>query len=709
MQIFDSNGDSNAAKRPDAYFGCNVFNESVMISCLPHKVFEAVMNTKRMGTPLPKDTADVVASAMKDWAVSKGCTHYTHWFQPMTGVTAEKHDAFLTPAGSGVILEFSGKELIKGEPDASSFPSGGLRATFEARGYTAWDPTSDAFIKDRTLCIPTAFCAYTGEVLDKKTPLLRSMEVVSKQTVRLLRLFGNDTVQRVVTTVGPEQEYFLIDKAAYDQREDLILTGRTLFGAMPPKGEEMDDHYFGNLTQRVSDFMRELDEELWKLGIYAKTEHNEVAPAQHELAPVYTTSNIAADHNQLTMELMKKIAQKHGLVCLLHEKPFAGISGSGKHNNWSLTTDDGQNLLDPGDTPQENLQFLLILCAILKGVKEFAPLLRLASASAGNDCRLGGNEAPPTVISVFIGDDLEQVLEAIEQGKSVVTSGKTSFNIGVDAMPQFRKDTTDRNRTSPMAFTGNKFEFRMLGAADSISCCNFMMNTLFAWEIDQFATELEQAPDFDKALRELLVRTIRENKDVIFNGNGYGDEWVEECKRRGLPDYPSTVEALLQYDRPEFVELFERYNILTRAEVTSRKEILLDNYCKTVGIEAKTMLDMARKKILPVCISYTKQLCDAIRSKREMFEDLRIRSIVEETQLSQISDLTESLFAATNELRDKIRNAAAQNDIIEKAWAYRKQVVPAMERLRTSADALELLVPSEQWPFPSYTDILYNI
>ncbi len=709
MQGFEPNSGMDSAKRPDEYFGCNVFNEDVMRSRLPHKVYQAVMNTKRMGTPLPKEAADIVANAMKDWAVSRGCTHYTHWFQPMTGITAEKHDAFLTPMGSGVILEFSGKELIKGEPDASSFPSGGLRATFEARGYTNWDPTSDAFIKDRTLCIPSAFCAYTGEVLDKKTPLLRSMEVVSKQTVRLLRLFGNNHVQRVVTTVGPEQEYFLIDKNAYDQREDLILTGRTLFGAMPPKGEEMDDHYFGNLTQRVSDFMRELDEELWKLGIYAKTEHNEVAPAQHELAPVYTTSNIAADHNQLTMELMKKIALKHGLVCLLHEKPFQGISGSGKHNNWSLTTDDGQNLLDPGDTPQDNMQFLLILCAILKGVKEFAPLLRLSSASAGNDCRLGGNEAPPTVISVFIGDDLARVLDALEQGKPLDHNGKTSFYIGVDAMPQFRKDTTDRNRTSPMAFTGNKFEFRMLGAADSISCCNFIMNAIFAWEIDQFATELEQADDFNTALKELLVRTIRENKDIIFNGNGYGDEWLAECRRRGLPNHASTVDALMQYSRPEFVELFEKYGILTQAEIISRQEILLENYSKTVGIEAKTMLNIARKKILPVSISYTKELCDAIQVKREMYEELRIRTVVEDTLVSQISDLTESLFDAINDLREQIAAASAKESSVDTAVAYRKLVVPAMERLRSSADALELLVPSEQWPFPSYSDILYNI
>ncbi len=690
---------------PDEYFGCNVFNESVMRSYLPRKVFEAVLRTKRMGTALPKDTADVVASAMKDWAVSKGCTHYTHWFQPMTGITAEKHDAFLSPSGDGVILEFSGKELIKGEPDASSFPSGGLRATFEARGYTAWDPTSDAFIKDRTLCIPTAFCSYTGEVLDKKTPLLRSMEVVSRQTVRMLRLFGNTNVQRVVTTVGPEQEYFLIDKAAYDSREDLILTGRTLFGAKPPRGEEMDDHYFGNLTQRVSDFMRELDEELWKLGIYAKTEHNEVAPAQHELAPVYTTANIAADHNQLTMELMKKTALKHGLVCLLHEKPFAGVSGSGKHNNWSITTDDGQNLLDPGDTPQDNLQFLLVLCAFLKGIKEFAPLLRLASASAGNDNRLGGNEAPPTVISVFIGDDLQRVLDAIEQGKPLDGCGKEKFNLGVDAMPQFRKDSTDRNRTSPIAFTGNKFEFRMLGAADSISCCNFILNTIFAWEMDQFATELEQAEDFDTALKELLVRNIRENKDIIFNGNGYGDAWFDECKRRNLPNYPSTVEALEQYTRDEFVAIFEKYGVLNRAEITSRRDILLENYSKTVHIEAKTMLDMARKLILPTAISYAKEICDAITAKRIVNLDAR----VEEAIAAEVNDLTACLYDAVNELASKINDIARCEGALETASYIRKNIVPAMERLRTPADALELLVPADKWPFPSYSDILYNI
>ncbi len=700
------------AKSPDTYFGCNVYNEQVMRSTLPKKVYEAVMRTRKIGTPLPRDAADVVAAAMKDWAVSRGCTHFTHWFQPMTGITAEKHDAFLTPLGNGgVILDFSGKELIKGESDASSFPSGGLRATFEARGYTAWDPTSDAFIKDRTLCIPTGFVSYTGEVLDKKTPLLRSMDAVSRATVRLLRLFGNDKVQRVYTNVGPEQEYFLIDKKSFDAREDLILTGRTLFGAMPPKGEEMDDHYFGNLTQRVSDFMRELDEELWKLGIYAKTEHNEVAPAQHELAPVYTSSNIAADHNQLTMELMKKIALKHGLVCLLHEKPFAGISGSGKHNNWSISTDDGQNLLDPGDTPQDNLIFLIVLCAFLKGVKDYAPLIRLSSASAGNDCRLGGNEAPPTVISVFIGDDLQLVLDAIEQDKPLDGIGKERFNLGVDAMPQFRKDTTDRNRTSPMAFTGNKFEFRMLGSADSISCFNFVMNTIFAYEVTQFCEKLENvsAENFDAALHELIRRTIRENKDIIFNGNGYGDAWFDECKRRGLPNYPSTVEALMQYDRPEFVELFEQMNVLNNSEIVSRKEILLDNYCKAVGIEAKTMLDIARKKILPVCIGYTKELCETIALKNQMSPMLNISTAVEDALASEISDLTSGLYDAIDDLREQISFASRETTVTIKATVYRKQVIPAMTRLRTIADALEVLIPQDQWPFPPYSEILYNI
>ena len=544
------------------YFGCNVFSDSVMRARLPKNAYKSVMQTKKMGVPLDDDVANIVANAMKDWAVEKGATHYTHWFQPMTGITAEKHDAFITPTEDGnVILEFSGKELVKGEPDASSFPSGGLRATFEARGYTAWDPTSNAFVKDNTLYIPTAFCSYTGEILDKKTPLLRSMEVINEQALRILRLFGNTTATRVTTTVGPEQEYFLVDKKYYDQRKDLMLTGRTLFGAMAPKGQELEDHYFGNIKQRVSDFMKDLDCELWKLGIYAKTKHNEVAPAQHELAPIFTTSNIAADHNQLTMEIMKKVALKHGLVCLLHEKPFAGVNGSGKHNNWSISSNDGQNLLDPGDTPMENMQFMTFLCAIIRGVDEYAPLLRISAASAGNDHRLGANEAPPAIISVFVGDELQRVLDAIENGTSVEPNSDKTFEIGVDALPNFPKDTTDRNRTSPYAFTGNKFEFRMLGSADSISCTNVMMNTIFAQILSEFADELEKADDFKEALKKLLVKTIREHKRVIFNGNGYSDEWIEEAAKRGLPNLVSTVDALPHYIDDKYVSMFEKFKV----------------------------------------------------------------------------------------------------------------------------------------------------
>ena len=536
------------------YFGCNVFSDKVMRDRLPKNIYKSVMNTKKFGIALDDDVANVVANAMKDWAIEKGATHYTHWFQPMTGITAEKHDAFITPTEDGnIILEFSGKELVKGEPDASSFPSGGLRATFEARGYTAWDPTSNAFVKDNTLYIPTAFCSYTGEILDKKTPLLRSMEVVNEQALRILKLFGNTTATRVTTTVGPEQEYFLVDKKYYDQRKDLMLTGRTLFGAMAPKGQELEDHYFGNIKQRVSDFMKDLDCELWKLGIYAKTKHNEVAPAQHELAPVFTTSNIAADHNQLTMEIMKKVALKHGLVCLLHEKPFAGVNGSGKHNNWSISSNDGQNLLDPGDTPMENMQFLTFLCAIIKGVDEYAPLLRISAASAGNDHRLGANEAPPAIISMFVGDELQAILDAIENGTSVAENSDKTFEIGVDALPNFPKDATDRNRTSPFAFTGNKFEFRMLGSADSISCTNVMMNTIVAQVLSEFADELEKADDFKSALKKLLVKTIKEHKRVIFNGNGYSDEWIDEAINRGLPNLVSTVDALPHYTDEKYV------------------------------------------------------------------------------------------------------------------------------------------------------------
>ncbi|MBQ8928502.1 MAG: glutamine synthetase III [Oscillospiraceae bacterium] len=687
------------------YFGCNVFNDTVMRERLPKSAYKAVVRTKELGTALSPEVADVVANAMKDWAIEHGATHFTHWFQPMTGVTAEKHDAFVSPAPHGrVLLEFSGKELVKGEPDASSFPSGGLRATFEARGYTAWDPTSDAFIKDDSLYIPTAFCSYTGEILDKKTPLLRSMEVLSEQALRILRLFGNTRATRVTTTVGPEQEYFLVDKKYYDQREDLVITGRTLFGAKPPKGQELEDHYFGNIKQRVSDFMKELDRELWKLGVYAKTKHNEVAPAQHELAPVFTTSNIAADHNQLTMELMKKIALRHGLVCLLHEKPFAGINGSGKHNNWSMSSNDGQNLLDPGETPQDNMQFLTFLCAVIKGVHEYAPLLRLSAASAGNDHRLGANEAPPAVVSMFIGTELEEVIEALESGKKYVSS-TAEFDIGVDALPNFTKDTTDRNRTSPFAFTGNKFEFRMLGSADSISCTNTILNTIIAEELSQFADELEKADDFDAALHELLVRTIREHKQIIFNGDGYSDEWLEEAKRRGLPNLVSTTDAVPEYTRPEFVAMFEKFKVYTKVEIESRTEILLENYAKVINIEALTMLDMARKQILPTAVRVTKEVCDAALSK----QSLGLDNSYEVGHASELSALTQSIAAAVTALDDKVVAAQGIEDTKAMAKFCRSDVFVAMQTLRGFVDQLETRVSSRDWPMPSYTDLLFTV
>ena len=687
------------------YFGCNVFSDTVMRDRLPKTIYKAVQRTKQFGIALDPAVADVVANAMKDWAVEHGATHYTHWFQPMTGVTAEKHDAFLSPSTHGrVLLEFSGKELVKGEPDASSFPSGGLRATFEARGYTAWDPTSDAFIKDDSLYIPTAFCSYTGEILDKKTPLLRSMNVVSEQSLRILRLFGNKTATHVMCTVGAEQEYFLVDKADYDKREDLIITGRTLFGAKPPKGQELEDHYFGNIKQRVSDYMKELDHELWKLGVYSKTKHNEAAPAQHELAPVFTTSNIAADHNQLTMELMKKIARKHNLICLLHEKPFEGINGSGKHNNWSLTSNDGQNLLDPGATPQDNMQFLTFLCAILKGVHEYAPLLRLSAASAGNDHRLGGNEAPPAIISVFIGSELEAVIEALESGRKYV-SNTAEFDIGVDALPNFKKDTTDRNRTSPFAFTGNKFEFRMLGSADSISCTNTILNTIVAEELRQFADELEQAKDFDKALKNLLVRTIREHKQIIFNGNGYSDEWIAEAEKRGLPNLVSTVDCVPLYTRDEYVALFEHFKVYSRVEIESRTEILLENYTKVITIEALTMLDMARKQILPAALRYSKELCDAALVKKELGLD----NALEIGLASRFSALTASISENIRLLDDKV--TAAQSICGNEASAKfcRSDVFSTMQQLRRVVDELETIMPAKDWPMPSYTDLLFNV
>ncbi len=689
------------------YFGCNVFSDKVMRERLPKNVYKSVMQTKKMGVPLDDDVANVVANAMKDWAVEKGATHYTHWFHPMTGITAEKHDAFITPTEDGnIILEFSGKELVKGEPDASSFPSGGLRATFEARGYTAWDPTSNAFVKDNTLCIPTAFCSYTGEILDKKTPLLRSMEVINEQALRILRLFGNTTATRVITTVGPEQEYFLVDKKYYDQRKDLVLTGRTLFGAMAPKGQELEDHYFGNIKQRVSEFMKELDCELWKLGIYAKTKHNEAAPAQHELAPIFTTSNIAADHNQLTMEIMKKTALKHGLVCLLHEKPFAGVNGSGKHNNWSLSSNDGQNLLDPSDTPMKNMQFLTFLCAIIKAVDEYAPLLRISSASAGNDHRLGANEAPPAIISIFLGDELQKILEAIENGTSFKENSDKTFEIGVDALPNFPKDSTDRNRTSPLAFTGNKFEFRMLGSADSISCTNVMMNTIVSQVLCEFADELEKADDFKSALKTLLARTIKNHKRVIFDGNGYSDEWVAEAERRGLPNLVSTVDALPRYIDDKYVTMFEKFKIYTKAEIASRMEILLENYSKVLNIEALTMLDMAKKSILPVAIEYTKELCDTVNS-------MKISGINSDFELqiaNKLASLTSSLGKNIEVLDEKRADAKKhENDAVELARHYRNEVFPAMQELRSVADELEMSVPEKMWPFPTYIELLFML
>ncbi len=700
-------------KTVSEYFGCNVFSDKVMRDRLPKNIYKSVMRTKQFGTALDDDVANIVANAMKDWAVEKGATHYTHWFQPMTGITAEKHDAFITPVDDGnVILEFSGKELVKGEPDASSFPSGGLRATFEARGYTAWDPTSNAFVKDGTLCIPTAFCSYTGEILDKKTPLLRSMEVVNEQTLRILRLFGNTTATRVTTTVGPEQEYFLIDKKYYDQRKDLMLTGRTLFGAMAPKGQELEDHYFGNIKQRVSDFMKELDYELWKLGIYAKTEHNEGAPGQHELAPIFTTSNIAADHNQLTMELMKKIAYKHGLVCLLHEKPFAGVNGSGKHNNWSISSNDGQNLLDPGDTPMKNLQFITFLCAFIKAVDEYAPLLRISAASAGNDHRLGANEAPPAIISIFIGDELQNILDSIETGKSIKESNDTdtTFEIGVDALPNFPKDSTDRNRTSPLAFTGNKFEFRMLGSADSISCTNVMMNTTFAQVICEFADELEEAvangKDFKKSLKALLKKTISEHKRVIFNGNGYSDEWIKEAESRGLPNYISTVDALPHYTDNKYVQMFEKFKVYTKTEIASRQEILLENYSKVLNIEANTMLHMARKQIAPAVLEYNKFVCDAVVSKN----NAKLDSSLEKKMAEKLSGLCSSLYNAIEKLEaDRIASKEHTQTTESLARYYRDVIFEDMQNLRAIADELEMNLPENLWPIPTYIDLLFTV
>lgn len=688
-------------------FGSLVFNDDVMRDKLPKDVYKSLRQTIDRGTDIDINVANVVANAMKDWAVEHGATHYTHWFQPLTGITAEKHDSFISPTTNGrVIMEFSGKELIKGEPDASSFPSGGLRATFEARGYTAWDPTSYAFIKDGSLYIPTAFCSYGGEVLDKKTPLLRSMEDISEQALRVLRLFGNTSARRVITTVGPEQEYFLIDKKYYEARKDLMFTGRTLFGSKPPKGQELEDHYFGSIKPRISAFMKELDEELWKLGIYAKTKHNEVAPAQHELAPIFTTTNIASDHNQLTMEMMKKIAERHGLVCLLHEKPFSGVNGSGKHNNWSLSTDKGQNLLDPGATPYENAQFLLFFVAVIKAVDEYQDLLRISAASAGNDHRLGANEAPPAIVSMFIGDELEEVIESIEKGTDYKGNKKQNMEIGVHVLPNFPKDTTDRNRTSPFAFTGNKFEFRMLGSNQSISDANIVLNTAVAEELKQFADELEGAEDFTKTLNEIIRRTIKEHKRIIFNGDGYADAWQEEAAKRGLLNYKTAVEAIPHFVDEKNVKLFTSHNVFTEKEMISRTDILLEIYSKTINIEALTLIDMVKKDILPAISAYTGELASTLAAKLAVCEDVDVS--MERAEIKELSGYQGRLYALVTELDAQLENVpgtGAENAAVY----YRDTVVAQMQSMREVIDAAEQKVSGEYWPVPTYLDIIFRV
>ena len=690
------------------FFGENVFDDRQMKARLSEKVYNSIRKTIDEGKQLDISLANAVALAMKDWAIEKGATHYTHWFQPMTGVTAEKHDSFITPApDGGVIMEFSGKELIKGEPDASSFPSGGLRATFEARGYTAWDPTSFAFIKDKTLCIPTAFCSYTGEALDKKTPLLRSMAALNTQALRILKLFGNDSVHMVRTSVGPEQEYFLIDKKMYDKRKDLIFTGRTLFGAKPPKGQEMDDHYFGIIKPRVAEFMKDLNDELWKLGILAKTEHNEVAPAQHELAPIYSTTNIATDNNQLTMEIMQKVASKHGLVCLLHEKPFAGVNGSGKHNNWSIATDTGVNLLTPGETPYENAQFLLFLVAVIKAVDEYQDLLRLSVATAGNDHRLGANEAPPAVISIFLGDELEAVLEAIESDSDYSSGKRAKMKLGVDVLPEFKKDTTDRNRTSPFAFTGNKFEFRMLGSSNSIACANIMLNSAVAEILQEFADKLEKSTDFDTDLHELIKDTIKEHRRIIFNGNGYGDEWMAEAEKRGLSNLKTTADCMPKLLDKKNADMLIKQSVFTKAELESRCEIMLENYVKAVNIEALTMADMARKEILPAIEAYVSSLAKTALRKKELSES--ISSQYEKYVISKLSSMADLIYSRTGELEEATSKLKTVEDIQEQANYIRDEILPKMSAVRVVADEAETMTDSKFWPFPTYGDLLFGV
>ena len=689
-------------------FASNVFNDDVMRQRLPEEVYKGLQWTAKHGHHLDISIANAVATAMKEWAMEKGATHFTHWFQPMTGITAEKHDSFISPAGDGrIIMEFSGKELIKGESDASSFPNGGLRATFEARGYTAWDPTSYAFIKDDVLCIPTAFCSYGGQALDKKTPLLRSMEAINRQAMRVLKLFGSDA-EKINTTVGPEQEYFLIPKELYDQRPDLRFTGRTLFGAKSPKGQEMDDHYFGVIKPRVAAFMEELNDELWKLGILAKTEHNEVAPAQHELAPIYTTTNIATDHNQLTMEIMQKVAAKHGLVCLLHEKPFAGVNGSGKHNNWSIATDAGQNLLSPGETPYENAQFLLFLCAVIKAVDDYQDLLRISVATAGNDHRLGANEAPPAVVSIFLGDELNAVLEAIENDTPYQGAKKTTMKLGSDVLPKFNRDTTDRNRTSPFAFTGNKFEFRMLGSSNSIACANIMLNTAVAESLKIYADRLEGVADFETALHDMIKKTIKDHKRIIFNGNGYDDSWIKEAtEKRGLCNYRTTADCMPHILDEKNVRMLTSHKVFSEVELKSRYEIMLENYCKTVMIEACTMVDMAKKQILPAVSAYTTDLAESVGKKLKLGTDIACK--YEKEAVKKLSILCDKIAEATDLLEGTLVKIKAAESIGEESEMIRDAVLVAMSELRVACDEAETMTAEKYWPFPTYGELLFGV
>ena len=691
------------------YFGSLVFDDRVMKATLSAKVYQSLKKTIDEGAQLDISVANAVATAMKDWAVAHGATHYTHWFQPLTGITAEKHDSFISPSpDGGVIMEFSGKELIKGEPDASSFPSGGLRATFEARGYTAWDPTSYAFIKGKTLCIPTAFCSYGGEALDKKTPLLRSMEALNKQALRILHLFGNDSVKCVRTSVGPEQEYFLITKEMYDKRPDIRFTGRTLFGVKPPKGQEMDDHYFGVIKPKVAEFMEDLNDELWKLGILAKTEHNEVAPAQHELAPIYTTTNIATDHNQLTMEIMQKVASRHGLVCLLHEKPFAGVNGSGKHNNWSMATDAGVNLLSPGETPYENAQFLVFLCAVIKAVDDYQDLLRISVATAGNDHRLGANEAPPAVVSIFLGDELTAVLEAIENNTPYVGAEKTQMKLGVDVLPKFSRDTTDRNRTSPFAFTGNKFEFRMLGSSNSIACANIMLNSAVAESLKVFADELEKSANFDADLQSLIRKTIKDHKRIIFNGNGYDDSWIKEAtEKRGLLNYRTTPDCIPHLLDKKNIDMLTSHKVFSEVELKSRYEITLENYCKTVIIEANTMVSMARTQIAPAIEKYISDLAKTASLKKSLSPDISCG--FETGVITKLSGLVDTISAKTEELDRKIAEVQNIGEIGAQADAVRDSILTNMSELRLACDEAETVSAKEYWPFPTYGDLLFSV